>query len=105
VRLGEGEEYWPQGALTLTPGYVRSGWEQPKEESRHGHWRVFAARPFGANELIEVCPLVEVDTETCLASMQLRMNIVETPADEDRVVCHSICFRVLKYVVRCYIVV
>lgn len=87
VRLASGEEYWPQGCLTLPPSYVRSGWEQPLEESRQGHWRVFAARPFGAHELVEVCPLVKVDTETCLASMQLRMNIVETPADEDA--CHT----------------
>ncbi|CAK8991763.1 SET domain-containing protein [Durusdinium trenchii] len=49
-------------------GYLRSGWEQPSEEvpnnitssfGRSGHWRVFAARPFEANELVEVCPLVE----------------------------------------------
>eukprot|EP00931_Biecheleriopsis_adriatica_P056092 TRINITY_DN33241_c0_g1_i1.p1 TRINITY_DN33241_c0_g1~~TRINITY_DN33241_c0_g1_i1.p1 ORF type:complete len:594 (-),score=130.99 TRINITY_DN33241_c0_g1_i1:29-1810(-) len=83
VKLAEGEEYWPQGCLTLSPGYVRSGWEQPTEEARSGHWRIFAARPFEAHELIEVCPLVPVDVETCIASFQLRMNIVETPADED----------------------
>ena len=62
-------------------GYVKSGWEQPAEEARLrndaynmtptataatawqladvtckarcGHWRVFAARPFEAHELIE----------------------------------------------------
>lgn len=67
----------------MPESYVRSGWEQPPEESREGHWRVFAARPFGENELVEVCPLVKADTETCLASMPLRMNLVETPADED----------------------
>eukprot|EP00439_Symbiodinium_sp_Y106_P061861 s3249_g9.t1 len=83
VPLAEGEEYWPQGCLTLSAGYVKSGWEQPAEEARSGHWRVFAARPFEAHELIEVCPLAEVDLETCIASFQLRMNIVETPADED----------------------
>jgi len=83
VRVGPGKEYWPQGCLTLPDSYLRAGWEQPVEESRSGHWRVFAARSFGANELIEVCPLVKVDTEVCIASMQLRMNIVETPADED----------------------
>eukprot|EP00930_Biecheleria_cincta_P086561 TRINITY_DN75835_c0_g1_i1.p1 TRINITY_DN75835_c0_g1~~TRINITY_DN75835_c0_g1_i1.p1 ORF type:complete len:583 (+),score=103.19 TRINITY_DN75835_c0_g1_i1:35-1783(+) len=83
IKLGEGEEYWPQGCLTLSQGYVRSGWEQPSEEARSGHWRVFAARPFEAHELVEVCPLVPVDLETCMASFQLRMNVVETPADED----------------------
>jgi len=63
---------------------VRSGWEQPQEEARSGHWRVFAARPFGAHELVEVCPLVRVDhVESMFASMQLRMNVVETAADED----------------------
>lgn len=83
VALPEGHEYWPQGCLTLQNSYVRAGWEQPIEEARTGHWRVFAARPFEAFELVEVCPLVPVDVETCLASLQLRMNIVETPADED----------------------
>jgi len=81
--LAEGEEYWPQGCFTLSDGYLKSGWEQPSEEARSGHWRVFAARPFEANELVEVCPLVEVDLETCMACFQLRMNVVETPADED----------------------
>lgn len=66
---------------------MRSGWEQPPEEARSGHWRIFAARPFEAHELVEVCPLVPVDVETCLSSFQLRMNIVETPADEDA--CHT----------------
>jgi hypothetical protein len=33
--------------------------------------------------LVEVCPLAVVDLQTAIASMQLRMNIVETPADED----------------------
>lgn len=83
IRLSSGEEYWPQGCLTLSPQYVRAGWEQPPEEARCGHWRVFAARPFEAHELIEVCPLVPVDEEYCMASMQLRMNIVETAADQD----------------------
>lgn len=83
IALTEGEEYWPQGCLTLSEGYLKSGWEQPSEEGRSGHWRVFAARPFEANELVEVCPLVEVDLETCIACFQLRMNVVETPADED----------------------
>eukprot|EP00435_Cladocopium_sp_Y103_P014110 s2414_g3.t1 len=85
IPLAEGEEYWPQGCLTLSDGYLKSGWEQPSEEGRSGHWRVFAARPFEANELVEVCPLVEVDLETCIACFQLRMNVVETPADEDSV--------------------
>lgn len=83
IRLPPGTEYWPQGCLSLPPGYVRSGWEQPLEESRQGHWRIFAARPFGAYELVEVCPLVEVDAELCISSMQLRMNLVETPVDDD----------------------
>lgn len=83
IALTEGEEYWPQGCLTLSEGCLKSGWEQPSEEGRSGHWRVFAARPFEANELVEVCPLVEVDLETCIACFQLRMNVVETPADED----------------------
>lgn len=84
IALGPGEEYWPQGALTLTPQYLRAGWQQPPPEIRAGHWRVFAARPFGANELVEVCPLMKVDQlEHMFASFMLRMNIVETPADED----------------------
>ncbi|CAJ1449102.1 unnamed protein product, partial [Effrenium voratum] len=83
IPLAQGEEYWPQGCLTLSEGYVKSGWEQPSEEGRSGHWRVFASRPFEAHELVEVCPLAEVDLDTCIASFQLRMNIVETPADED----------------------
>jgi len=84
VKLGPGEEYWPQGCLTHSERTLQAGWEQPKEECRAGHWRVFAARPFGANELVEVCPLVKVDAlESMFACMQLRMNCVETPADED----------------------
>lgn len=84
VKLLPSEEYWPQGCLTLAPSVLKAGWEQPKEEARSGHWRVFAARPFGAHELVEVCPLVKVDNlEAMFASMPLRMNVVETPADED----------------------
>lgn len=83
VPLPQGAEYWPQGCLTLPERDLRCGWEQPTEEFRQGHWRVFAARPFGAHELIEVCPLVKVEEESCIASMQLRMNLVETPADDD----------------------
>ncbi|CAJ1390468.1 unnamed protein product [Effrenium voratum] len=63
IPLAQGEEYWPQGCLTLSEGYVKSGWEQPSEEESHGttircqgrsgHWRVFASRPFEAHELVE----------------------------------------------------
>lgn len=49
----------------MPESYVRSGWEQPPEESREGHWRVFAARPFGENELVEVCPLVKARGPAC----------------------------------------
>jgi len=83
IRLKEGEEYWPQGALTLDNRHVQCGWEQPSEESRTGHWRVFAARPFAPQELVEVCPLVPVDhMEALMACLQLRMNVVETPDDD-----------------------
>eukprot|EP00747_Dinoflagellata_sp_TGD_P212772 gnl/TRDRNA2_/TRDRNA2_85826_c0_seq1.p1 gnl/TRDRNA2_/TRDRNA2_85826_c0~~gnl/TRDRNA2_/TRDRNA2_85826_c0_seq1.p1 ORF type:complete len:660 (+),score=130.65 gnl/TRDRNA2_/TRDRNA2_85826_c0_seq1:66-2045(+) len=79
VKLAVGEEYWPQGCINLQA----PGWECPSEEARAGHWRVFAARPFGHHELIEVCPLVEADLSTCLASMPLRMNLLETPVTEE----------------------
>jgi len=83
VKLGPKQEYWPQGALTLGARQLKGGWEQPPEEARSGHWRVFAARPFGAHELVEVCPLVKIEQlEACMCSLQTRMNVIETPAED-----------------------
>lgn len=72
VKLGPGEEYWPQGSMHL----------HPKEEGRAGHWRVFAARPFDKFELVEVCPLVDIDIQDTIHSMPLRYNIIEVPKEE-----------------------
>lgn len=84
IQLAKGEDYWPQGCMSL----------HPSEEGRTHMWRVFAARPFGKSELVEICPLLCIDVQSCIASIPLRMNIVECLVKEDAAVIKK--FRNLK---------
>lgn len=72
VSLGPDEEYWPQGAMHI----------HPKEQARNQHWRIFATRTFEQNELIEVCPLVEINIHLTMAALNLRDSVIETPKED-----------------------
>lgn len=76
IKLAQGDTYWPQGCMSLGQN----------EEARTHMWRVFAGRPFGKGELVEICPLIPIDIQSCIASIPLRMNIVEVLIKEDAAV-------------------